>query len=196
MFTKRELGLYWKGFRNHLAAWIGGAAMTLASLFTSLPSWLIWPWLVIGLLITGYFVWRDESRKLEKSTTAIEREKVLQETSEAMRNGVVPFAAFLSAGAIKLASDEDVLWVCDQLTARGRKSPLSCLKMTVNPLEGANLKEFLRDASLSAVGFEKELHFFSFAHRWATDRGWIPPQYKPQKASENEEKQTPESSQK
>ena len=166
--------------------------MTLASLFTSLPSWLIWPWLVIGLLITGYLVWRDENRKLAKATTAIEREKVLQETSDAMRNGVVPFAAFLSAGASKLASGEDVLWVCNELTERDRKNPLPCLRMSVNPLEGANLLKFLRDANLSGYSFAKEWDFHPFAYRWACDNGWVPPFFKPPASGENEEKQPPE----
>ena len=39
--------------------------MTLFSLVLNLPPWVVWPWFVCGLVVTGFLVWRDEHRKLE-----------------------------------------------------------------------------------------------------------------------------------
>jgi hypothetical protein len=63
LITKSEFALYWRGFKEHLTAWIGGIIATMLSLVVNLPGWLVWPWFGFGLIATGFLVWRDEYRK-------------------------------------------------------------------------------------------------------------------------------------
>ena len=153
--------------------------MTVFSLLTNLPSWIVWPWLGLGILVTGFWVWRDEHRKLQTTEHRLNREDVLEATSKAMKNGVSAFGALLECGGSKLPNDADVIWICDELLRHDRKNSLPCLKQIVNPLEGAPILEFLRSAILSGIDFKKDLQFYTYAHRWAYNRGWIPPPYRP-----------------
>ena len=39
---------------------------TIAYLCAGIPHWLIWPWLIIGLFVSAFFAWRDESREVAR----------------------------------------------------------------------------------------------------------------------------------
>ena len=46
--------------------------MTVVSLLMNVPPWAVWPWLGVGLLVTGFLVWRDEHRNLLVSEQKLE----------------------------------------------------------------------------------------------------------------------------
>jgi hypothetical protein len=59
-----EFKAYLWAFKKHFGGWVGGVVMTtVVYLCSSVPHWLIWPWLILGLFVSAFFAWRDEYRK-------------------------------------------------------------------------------------------------------------------------------------
>jgi hypothetical protein len=128
---------------------------------------------------------RKKNNRIKSLKKNANREEVLETTVLAIKSGQAPFAAFLASKPDELPSDEDVKWVCNEMERLGHNHPIPCLNVSVNPLEDASLIEFLRDARRSPNTFHKATDFYSFAHKWATKRGWIPPQYRKAKNRAN-----------
>jgi hypothetical protein len=42
VITKGEFTLYWREFKDHYTAWVGGIIMTVVSLLFNVPAWIVW----------------------------------------------------------------------------------------------------------------------------------------------------------
>lgn len=154
-----EIILFLWACKKHYGWWVGGLSVTIAALLTSLPHWLIWPWLIVGLFVSAFFAWRDEHRKLEvalaelaavrdvKSKQEIaEAETMYQTAADAIASGTYPLAALLLAKADALKDNQHVIWLCEDLERWGHEHPFKAIAVVGGPLERSEWLAFLQEA--------------------------------------------------
>lgn len=136
---RAEIAVFACSFGKHYLGWVGGLVVTLSTLlFSNPPHWLIWPWLVIGFLVSAFLVWRDEYRQKES-------ERMFQTAVDAMASGTYPPGALLIAGADRLDMTKDLVSLCDDLE-RYAQHPFKTMAVMGEPLKEEEWLEFLQEA--------------------------------------------------
>ena len=92
----------------------------VAYLCSSVPHWLIWPWLILGLFVSSFFAWRDLYRKVmpRMSVSSSDEQCILPPRS----GGDPLFRVIVNVGGAELVTN--VIATVKAIRKDGRPLPL------------------------------------------------------------------------
>jgi hypothetical protein len=130
--------------------------------------------LAVCFVSATFLAWRDEHRK----TIGKERRSILNKIVERSRHrsptlGLVEPAPICELIELsdEFGSEEDVVWVCNQLDQHGHIEPFGLLGGMFEPgFEGKRLK-FLQDARVYSRPIRSMSDALEYVHSWAPSNG-------------------------
>jgi hypothetical protein len=106
---------------------------------------------------------RREAHSAKLRATLYKIRDLIQETKHEPTTDKHDSLGALIKFADELESEEDVVWICDQLKARGHEHPFGLLELTSNSALAGYWLSFLQEARASSLAVRTVISAFSFA---------------------------------
>jgi hypothetical protein len=177
-----DLWQWLKAIIRHWIAIAGGAAVAVILLIGSIWAGGNWLRVLSALTLFGSFLcatflaWRDEHRKMigkERRSIPTQVVDLLAPKSTVMGLEQPDEICALITVSEELGSEEDVLWVCNELDQNSYVNPFAILGAMFEPgFEGKHLK-FLQDARVTSRPISSMSDAVHYVHSWAPQNGLI-----------------------